>query len=433
MASKHAAKAIEQFFFKGGATQALFRWLDFRLFVSQKNTKLTSSNDINSASHSATDYLKIWQQQTSLTTPATGILRLLAVIAVVIGFTAMAGVLNVREQAFINIWVPLGLFAFLPLLLTLSSFYFSFLSPAKSNLHHHPLLHWLINKLHLQQFIPYKNLLLPWLFWQLQSAAILFSASALLSFFILATFQDYLFGWSSTLITDSATMTQLMTTLSWPWHWLIDTPSAELIQQTRFSAQASDLAVSANNVWWMTLVMAIVVYGILPRLLLALLLRQQFIRYLRSNIQNSGDVEQFIVAQQHQVSRNPIQSDNNNLTSNVVSLPTANTALISWQQADLDFPIDKQLGTDDWLKDEQWLNSTASQFDKPVWIIIDPMQTPTGELADCIELLQQHNEPISLVLYPVNTDDARYQQQQKSWQFFAQRHAITLKEGHAHV
>ena len=431
MASKHVTKAIEQFFFKGGATRALFRWLDFRLFVSQKNNKLIPSSD--KRSHSATEYLQAWQQQMSLTTPATGILRLLAVVAVLIGFTAMAGVLNVSQTSFINIWVPLALFAFLPLLLTLSSFYFSFLSPAKHNLHHHPLLHWLINKLNLQQFIPYKNLLLPWLLWQLQSAAILFSASALLSFFILATFQDYLFGWSSTLITDSATMTQLMTAISWPWHWLLEAPTAELIQQTRFSAQASDLTVSANDVWWMTLVMAIVVYGILPRLLLALLLRQQFIRQLRSNIQNSSDVEQFIVAQQHQVSRNPIQSNDHHVESGTVSLPSTETALISWQQPDIHFNVEKNLGSDDWLHDEQWLNSAVSQFDKPVWIIIDPMQTPTGELADCIELLQQHNDPVSLVLYPINADDSRYQQQQKSWQFFAQRHAVTLKEGHAHV
>ncbi|MFC6805491.1 hypothetical protein ACFQE2_07145 [Methylophaga thalassica] len=180
MASNHVTKAIEQFFFKGGATRALFRWLDFRLFVSQKNNKLIPSSE--NRSHSATEYLQAWQQQMSLTTPATGILRLLAVIAVLIGFTAMAGVLNVSQPSFINIWVPLALFAFLPLLLTLSSFYFSFLSPAKHNLHHHPLLHWLINKLNLQQFIPYKNLLLPWLLWQLQSAAILFSTSALLAF-----------------------------------------------------------------------------------------------------------------------------------------------------------------------------------------------------------------------------------------------------------
>ncbi len=433
MASKHATKAIEQFFFKGGATQALFRWLDFRLFVSQQNAKLAPSNDMSSAAHSATDYLKIWQQQTSLTTPATGILRLVAVIAVLIGFTTMVGVLNVREQAFINIWVPLALFAFLPFLLTLSSFYFSFLSPSKHNLHHHPLLHWLIHKLQLQQFTPYKNLLLPWLFWQLQTAAILFSTSALLSFFLLATFQDYLFGWSSTLISDNSTMTQLMNIISWPWHRLIDAPTAELIQQTRFSALASDLSATANNLWWITLVMAIVVYGILPRLLLALLLRQQFIQQLRTNIQNSSDVEQFIVVQQHQASRDPIQSDNAITESSMVSLPAANSVVISWQQTELSFPIEKKLGTADWLQDEEWLNSTACHFDKPVLVIIDPMQTPTGELADTIELLQQHNSSVSLVLYPINTDDMRYQQQQKSWQFFAQKHDIALKEGQANV
>lgn len=428
MASKHASHAIEHFFFKDGATRALFRWLDFRLFVSQQNIQLTSSKD--TTAQSATDYLHAWQQQASLTTPATGILRLFSVIAMIIGFTAMVGVLNVREHTFINIWVPLALFAFLPLLLSLSSFYLSFLSPSKQHLHHHPVMHLLINKLQLQPFIPYKNLLLPWLFWQVQSAAILFSASALLSFFLLATFQDYQFGWSSTFITDNATMTQMMNIISWPWQWLFEAPTAELIQQTRFSVQTANIAVTVNNNWWVTLVMSIVVYGVLPRLLLALLLRHQFIQQLRHNIQHSSDVEQFIVAQQHQMSRNPIQSENLTSENTSVQLPSSNTVLLSWQQADLSFPIAKNLGTDDWLNDEKWLMSDASHFDKPVWIMIDPMQTPTGELADSIELLQQHNSSVSLVLYPINTDDSRYQQQQKSWHFFAQRHAVSLKEGH---
>ena len=79
MASKHATHAIEHFFFKDGATRALFRWLDFRLFVSQQNIQLTSSKD--TTAQSATDYLHAWQQQASLTTPATGILRLFSVIA----------------------------------------------------------------------------------------------------------------------------------------------------------------------------------------------------------------------------------------------------------------------------------------------------------------------------------------------------------------
>lgn len=430
MASKHPTQAIEHFFFKDGTTRALFRWLDFRLFVSQQNTVLKPSSSEDTATRSTTDYLSAWQQQASLTEPATGTIRLIALLATIIGFAAMIGVLNVREQSFINIWVPLALFAFLPLLLSLSSLYMSFLSPTKHHLHQHPVMHWLINKLQLQPFIPYKKLLLPWLFWQLQSAAILFSASALLSFFILATFQDYQFGWSSTFITESATMTQLMHIISWPWQWLIDAPTAELIQQTQFSVPSTTMTVSADNSWWMTLVMAILVYGLLPRLLLALLLRHQFIQQLRHNIQHSSDVEQFIVAQQHQVSRNPIQSDEADTEKTIVHLPTSNNALLSWQQADLRFAIDKNLGTEDWLKDEQWLTSDASQFDKPVWIIIDPMQTPTGELADSIELLQQQNSSVSLVLYPINTDDSRYQQQQKSWQFFARRHAVSLKEGY---
>ncbi|HEC75206.1 MAG TPA: DUF2868 domain-containing protein [Methylophaga aminisulfidivorans] len=429
MASSLSTKAIKHFFFKDGASQALFRWLDFRLFVSQQNSKLASIENSNKTTLSATDYLDAWQQQVSVAAPSIAILRIFSFIAMVIGFTTMAGVLNVNQHALINVWIPLALFAFLPFLLTLSSVYFSLLSSAKQNLQHHPILSWLIHKLKLERFLPYKNLLLPWLFWQLQTAAILFTTSALVSFFMLATFQDYRFGWSSTLITDNASMTQLMSVISWPWHWLLEAPSAELISQTRFSSPMEILPVAANDVWWMTLVIAIIVYGLLPRLFLALFLRRQLIKQLRGNIQHSGVLEQFIVAQKHQASRNPVRSNNDWRNTDEVSLPEPAINLISWQQPQLQFTVLKNLGTADWLDDENWLKSAASHNDKPAWIVVEPSQIPTGELADCVDLLQQHNPSVSLVLYPIDKEEPRFEQQKKSWQFFAQRHQIDLKEG----
>ncbi len=446
MASTLSTKAVLQFFLKGGATQSLFRWLDFRLFVARKNLTLVADNAqspiASSAASSTTSpasapahYLSLWEQQLTLSSPATWFLRLAAAVVALIGFSAMAGVLNYSGQHPINIWVPLALFAFVPLLFTLSSFYFSVLSPAKHHLQGHPLLMVLVNKLKLEPFLPYKNLLLPWLFWQTQTLAIVFSVSALLSFFLLATFQDYRFGWSSTLMTDNATMTQLMAIISWPWHWLMASPSAELISHSRFSVPVvpgamQDFTKSAvNNTWWITLVMAMVVYGLLPRLLLALFLRQRFIGKLRSNILNSSDVEQFIIAQQHQESRNPIQSDDALVQLAPVDLNQPNIDLITWQQPDVNVPVVKNLGSADWLDDEQWLQSPASVRVNPVRVIVDPLQTPTGELADCIDFLKQKNATVELVLYGKAAADSRYLNQQKSWQFFADRNHIVLKVG----
>ncbi|NHO67823.1 DUF2868 domain-containing protein [Aestuariicella hydrocarbonica] len=353
---------------------------------------------------------------------------MLSLLMAFIGFGAMAGVLNYSGNQPINVWIPLALFAFIPFGLTLSSFYFSVLSPAEQSEHGHPFLMMLVKKLKLRAFLPYKNLLFPWLFWQAQKVAIFFSLAALLSFFLLATFQDYQFGWSSTLITDNATMTRIMRVITWPWHWFIASPSAELISDTRFSALNATLS-GVNENWWLTLVMAIMVYGILPRFLLTLFLRKRFVNKLKRNISGSGDIEQFVVAQTHQASHNPIQFDGQLELPDRVSIDDSKVDLISWQQPGFPLPVVKNLGTCDWHEDEQWLMSAASHLVKPVLVIVDPVQTPTGELADCIDLLKQNNVSVSLVLYTNEIEEKRFVQQLKSWQYFAQRHHIDLKRG----
>jgi hypothetical protein len=178
------------------------------------------------------------------------------------------------------------------------------------------------------------------------------------------------------------------------------------------------------------LVMAIVVYGILPRLLLTWFLRQRLVTHLRASIEHSGDIEQFIVAQTHQASHNPILSDDDYMSPITVNIDQVGIDLITWQQADFDKTIVKNLGNADWLADEQWLASADSQRAKPVFVLVDPMQTPTGELADCINLLQLHNDSVELVLYGQQAEGSRYHSQLKSWQYFAKQHDITLKRGH---
>jgi hypothetical protein len=429
MTSPLATKTGLHFFFDDGLTPALFQWLNFRQFVAHKKLKLPSATGTINQSPETNDYLSQWHQQHTMIMPSPWFFRMLLFAAILLGFGTMAGVLNYQANQPINIWLPLALFAFIPFLMTLSSFYFSVLSPAKQHLSGHPLLEALVNKLNLTVFLPYTNLLLPWLFWQVQRLALAFAVAALLGFFIFATFQDYRFAWSSTLITDNATMTQLMTIITWPWHWLVATPSAELISQSRIIAQEASFQSIAGESWWLTLVMAIVVYGILPRLLLTWFLRQRLVTQLRASIEHSGDIEQFTVAQTHQESHNPIQSDDDYNAPTTVNIDQLGIDLITWQQVEFGMTTVKNLGNANWLADEQWLASADSRRANPVFVLVDPMQTPTGELADCIGLLQQHNDSVDLVLYGRQTEGTRYQSQLKSWQYFAKQHDITLKRG----
>tara|TARA_R110001583_G_scaffold14629_1_gene60753 strand:+ start:263 stop:1618 length:1356 start_codon:yes stop_codon:yes gene_type:complete len=431
---------ILQFFFRHGATTAMCRWLDFRLFVAQKHLRLEASTQVenyDADTLSPAEYLNRWEQRalqqtdtSALTTPARWVLLLLGSLVALVGLASMAGVLNYSGRQPINIWVPLVLFAFLPLLLTLSSAYVALFSGGRQSVAGHPLLLQLADKLRLKHFLPYQNVLFPWLVWQAQLLGLVFSVAALLSFFALATFQDYQFGWSSTLITDNATMVQMMAVISWPWHWLVSSPGVELISQSRFTAQEMAAQGINQRGWWLTLVMAVTVYGILPRVALALLLRWRFIRQLRWSILNSADVEEFVLAQQYQPSRNPLVSDDPLVLPDVIDIRATNADLISWQQPQSDWPVVKNLGSGDWLEDEQWLSSSASARPRPVLLIVDPLQTPTGEMADCIELLQQQNTVVVLVLVSTQIDAERYEIQLKSWQFFASRHHIALKKGH---
>ncbi len=428
MASSLPTKAILHFFFKNGTNTALFQWLNFRLFVAHNKLKLPHlENPVRQAS-STNDYLNQWRKQQRMITPKPWFFGFLGLIAAITGFATMVSVLNYNPTQPINLWLPLALFAFIPLLLTLSSVYFSVFSPSKQHIAGHPFQAILVKKLGLSPFSPYKNLLLPWLFWQSQTLALWFSASALFGFFVLATFQDYRFAWSSTLITNDTTMTQLMTLLSWPWHWFIASPSAELISQSRLVVQDSAFYGVSGESWWLTLVMAMIVYGILPRLLLAVFLRQRLVKQLRWSIINSGDIEQFLVAQTHQVSQQPMISEAGYASLEPIDIHQPGVDLISWQQPKCALATVKNLGNANWLEDAQWLTSPANKRTRPVLMIVDPAQTPTGELADSIELLQQHTA-VDLVLFSQEIDNARYASQLKSWQFFAQQHHISLKNG----
>lgn len=429
MAVKESQKHIVAFFFQGGASSALFRWLAFRLFVAQKKRVTTVDETSNTPSLSVIQHLQRWENQHTPFLPSSWFLTALNGLAALIGFTAMAGILNVDTTQRINIWIPLALFAFLPLLMTLSSTYVSLISSNKQQLNGHPWLTFLIHKLQLTPYLTYKNLLLPWLFWQTQFLALVFSFSALISFLVFATFQNYHFGWSSTLINDNATMVNLMSIISWPWHAIIASPSAELIEQSRMLAHTTTQSEITQQRWWLTLVMAILVYGILPRLILAIGLRQRFIRHLTASMLNSADIEQFMVTQQHQTSDNPVTSDEKYILPDTININATDASLITWQQSHHTFDHAKNLGSDDWLADEAWLTSEQSLFTKPVCVIVDPLQTPTGELADTLQTLQDKNTSVTLVLFTDSFDSTRLQAQLKSWQFFAQQHQITLKNG----
>jgi hypothetical protein len=118
--------------------------------------------------------------------------------------------------------------------------------------------------------------------WQLvywsQCAAVTFNVAALVLAIMLVTFSDLAFGWSTTLEADPSAVTRLAQAIAWPWHAVAPTavPSAALVEQSQFfrlegGAAFDGAAPRALGAWWPFTVLAIVTYGLLPRVALLLL------------------------------------------------------------------------------------------------------------------------------------------------------------------
>jgi hypothetical protein len=114
------------------------------------------------------------------------------------------------------------------------------------------------------------------LFWS-QTAAVMFNVAALVTAVMLVTFSDLAFGWSTTLDVPAATASRIVQAIASPWASLapLAVPTPELVEQSQFfrlerAAVATDAA-RALGAWWPFTVLAVVTYGLLPRLLLLVL------------------------------------------------------------------------------------------------------------------------------------------------------------------
>ncbi len=118
-----------------------------------------------------------------------------------------------------------------------------------------------------------------WLFMQIvQFFALALNIGIIATFIALAIVSDPAFGWRSTLLSDEAThrATQI---IALPWAWLVPeaTLTLEDVEATRYSSLdatfieqfRSRQAAGVWAAWWPFLLASLIVYGLLPRLVLA--------------------------------------------------------------------------------------------------------------------------------------------------------------------
>jgi hypothetical protein len=108
------------------------------------------------------------------------------------------------------------------------------------------------------------------LFWS-QIAAVAFNTGVIATAAMLIAFTDLAFGWSTTLGVDSATASRIFRGIAIPWAGLLpgSVPDAALVETSQFFRLEgyTELADSrALTGWWSFSVLAVVTYGMLPRL-----------------------------------------------------------------------------------------------------------------------------------------------------------------------
>lgn len=130
-----------------------------------------------------------------------------------------------------------------------------------------------------------------------QVFGVTFNVAALLTFLYLVTFSDLAFGWSTTLELSAQQFQDMVSVLSEPWVWALESarPTVELIEESRFfrlegwSGQLHDAAFIGG--WWPFLLMALLVYGLLPRMGLLVLSEVRIRRMLATIPLDHGEFQ----------------------------------------------------------------------------------------------------------------------------------------------
>ena len=382
-----------------------------------------------------------WLAQGAIASKARAVSFLLLLLGGLLGVATMVGALSYSGEAPVNLWLILGLFSVLPLLMTLSSTF----TALRLSAEHPPFLIELFARAtqRVSTGINASQLLRSgagrlWLFRQVQWFGVVFQLALIISFMLVLLFNDIAFGWSSTLIQQAHWLPNFLNIFTWPWQWLVDAPSGLLIEQSQYYRASSNLVATANPAllgqWWPHIAMAMIVYGLIPRCLLVIWLSYKARCVLVREIHNSCELDNFFqVCTKTSTIKPKVPPIPTQATDDEIILPvlTLNAEwLVIWQREFSSAPS-TILGLKKWQDDEQWLKDNAQHWQGTTYLLVQEQQVPTAELADIIALVSELNSQcvIELVVQ-VNImekpDSERQIHQLKSWRYFATEQSINI-------
>jgi len=270
------------------------------LIARDRGIALRWQSDPASTAELVTRWLASLQRQSTAPTAGERVERahvvanwLVFVVFGLIGATIALAVLQFTGDHPINVLVVLGVFVFLQwtnLVATIAAFVWSRSSPGF--LARFPL-SALVRKLIIKiagaddagRFLARRSLysgVERWvLFRAVQVGAVAFNVGAITTFIAAVSFTDLAFAWSTTLQVGAEGLQRFCEGLAAPWRlWLPDAvPTLDLVRATQYfridsayvnapaGARVRDAALAGG--WWPFLLMCLLVYGLLPRLALA--------------------------------------------------------------------------------------------------------------------------------------------------------------------
>ena len=508
---------------RSGISSAILRWLLFCRSLNSAHWRAQIQDrlqDVDVAQTSDSELVEHWLA--SSVTPVSEKMRLgwlFAVIGALLGTTAMWGLLVYSGNTPINLWLILVMFALLPCctaMLALFSWtrlsqhqppllysagihilckYGARFLPAMSTTHknsqikdsHQSLINSDVNHDMKSHDWLASRLFYRWFMWKFQWLALAFQGAAMATFMVKITLTGMAFGWSSTTITANETVVNLFQFVSLPWQWFIDAPSAALIQKSQFFPGQALQYAEQSRAWWSYVLMAMLTYGLLPRLVLVGWMRWRLKPLLVKEMATSHQLSRFLLAARQVVSQTETefdsefdsvlttategdsnhqahlshskylqaeysqpnhspQQDNGQVHSNLLAesraelrsfiaeLNLQTSQVVIWQSQSIVLPDTPVMGVGRWQDDVSLVTHLSASIIH-VCLIVQVHQTPTAELSDLVALIRQPQAARSislLMVIPEMLDEIKQtelnQGQIQSWQYFCRQNNIDLTQ-----
>lgn len=223
------------------------------------------------------------------------------VLGAISGIAATAGVLAYTGAQPVNLLVLFAVLLGLPMLITLGAALLRLVLSTRAvqalSLLHRPVLGFLdrIGQTGLHRAWGARSELGKTGFWLAQQVtqtyAVVFYLAALATFLCTIAVTDVAFGWRSTLDIQATTIYNATRVMAWPWHWTgIGVPDLTLVEASRVLRLDRDGVDDAQLLgsWWPFVFMALLVWGLVPRLLLWALAGWQVRRSTRALLLSHG-------------------------------------------------------------------------------------------------------------------------------------------------